>query len=625
MNPPAPLTLEDLLACGWQDAIRDADDYRDMELALTKGAREATDKDQSASAAALALLALACGMQLDLESMNVPFKPMVVLADGRRSGAPEDLGVDQIELLAGAAPLISEPLLRARLADLAWVLRKPRDVQLAITAIDAYRELPLTWDLWIPEGRSHWGRALSLTYSIGKASGTRLPEIEAQVLRALFAAGAQDGFFAVHLSELLLKYRLGREVAASVGDYLSQLGRQTLARGEFLAARGHLEAAAQWMKVAGDGERAAHAVVEVAESWVTEARARVEASRPSFMIAASFYEQAIKTLRTIPRAQRAALKVDERISELRNNLAEAGERSMEEFGSVRTQGIDISTIIANARDAVSGKPVLEALRGFASFYAGPSVSELRKQALQNMRQFPLQALFATQIMSTDGRVVAKVQGAGFGDTDQERNEQAIRHGMVRDFSMAINLVVQGQIVPAHDVLLQEHRLVLGDFITLTRNAPIVPSDRTELLGRALYAGYDRDYVSCIHLLAPQMEHLVRVHLKAAGAKTTFLGSDGIETENGLSTLVELPEASTVFGHDLLFEIRSIYCDPLGPNLRNQVAHGLLDEDASQSIFSVYAWWMALRLVFATFWNRHKRDSNNDADTHAPKHEPTSST
>ena len=151
---------------------------------------------------------------------------------------------------------------------------------------------------------------------------------------------------------------------------------------------------------------------------------------------------------------------------------------------------------------------------------------------------------------------------------------------------------------------QLHQLRVGE-------VPIVPKGRTGLFGKALFAGFDRDFITALHILIPQIEHLVRVHLKQAGAKTTNLDKDGIENENGMSALMELPEAERVFGKDLAFELKTLFCDAFGPNLRNELAHGLLDEDAFHSPYAIYAWWLGLRLIFNTWWNSIHQDSSKD--------------
>ncbi len=154
----------------------------------------------------------------------------------------------------------------------------------------------------------------------------------------------------------------------------------------------------------------------------------------------------------------------------------------------------------------------------------------------------------------------------------------------------------------------------SDFVAMASRSPIVPKNRERLFGKALFAGYEKDFVAALHLLVPQIEHMVRWHLKAAGIKTTNLDKDGIENENGLSALMELPEVTQIFGEDLSFELKALVCDAFGPNLRNELAHGLLDDEACHSAYAIYAWWLGLKLVFNTFWNaKRKADVEKGAD------------
>jgi hypothetical protein len=83
------------------------------------------------------------------------------------------------------------------------------------------------------------------------------------------------------------------------------------------------------------------------------------------------------------------------------------------------------------------------------------------------------------------------------------------------------------------------------------------------------------------------------------AKVTNLDRDGIENENGLSALMALPEAAKVFGDDLAFELEALFCDPL-------------DADACASMYSIYAWWLSLKLVLQAFWNARSNERGQDA-------------
>ena len=341
--------------------------------------------------------------------------------------------------------------------------------------------------------------------------------------------------------------------------------------------------------------------VAMAESWVREAIANSSSGQPSNLVAATFYEKAIQIYRTIPRAERVIHRVDDRVSELRAHLNEAGKLSLGEMGMVKTPGVDIGDLVENARNAVRGKAPLEALKSLANVFSGANAKDLRSKAIERLRSSPLQALFGASVMSQDGRVIAKRPGMSLGGTLTEDDEVAIRADMIRDYGILLSIVVQGDIWPALEVMLLEHRLREADFVTLAEQSPVVPPGRERLFGKALFSGYDRDFVSAIHLLVPQIEHMVRFHLKQAGATTTNLDGKGIENENGLATLMELPEADKIFGEDLAFEIRALFCDAFGPNLRNELAHGLLDDQACNSVSAIYAWWFGLRLVFNAYW------------------------
>lgn len=400
---------------------------------------------------------------------------------------------------------------------------------------------------------------------------------------------------------------MGRAQRADVARKLETLANEFGGEGDLYRAREYFSAAAEWHKAIPDEVKAAEMTVAVAEGWVKEAVARTATKSPSHMVAASFYENAIQTYRTIPKTERATHRVDERITELRAHLSDAGEKSLGEMGIIRTPGVDISEIVEHARKSVTGKSAQEALLAFANLHRGANAKELRSSALERMRQHPFQSLFAATVLSRDGRVIAKRPALGWGGQLTDSDEIAIRAEMIRDYGILVSILVRGDIWPALEVLLLEHRLREADFVEIAQHSPIVPKERAGLFGKALFAGYERDFVSALHILIPQIEHLVRVHLKLAGAKTTNLDKDGIQNENGMSTLMDLPEVEQVFGIDLAFELKSLFCDAFGPNLRNELAHGLLDQDGCHSPFAIYAWWLALRLTFNTWWNAAHRD------------------
>ena len=597
------VSRQDFEASGWKEAIAQAarEGYSARWQALSAAARSAIEQGQLEHGKVLWLLADACSMTLSPSSPNEPFKPFAVFHD-RRSVIPDDLPDADITFFAEIVDAVDDNWLKARLSDLLWLKDKPRNTAFALKAIDAYRCLPLDTDTWLHGGRECWPRAISLARMLKAGAGDRLQQMEASIVTAFNAAKRDDGFLRLWLADLLKSNGLGRAHRADVARKLEALAREFDSEGDLHRAREYFSASAEWCRAIPDEAKAAEMTVAVAEGWVKEAAARTKSESPSHMVAASFYENAIQTYRAVPRTERSKHRVDERIAELRAHLNDSGERALGEMGLIQTPGVDITQLIENARKSVTGKTAQLALLAFANLHRGTNTEELRNNALERMRQHPLQSLFAATVMSLDGRVIAKRPPMSLGAELTADDEIAIRAEMIRDYGILVSIVVQGDIWPALEVLLLEHRLREVDFIALARSSPIVPKDRAGLFGKALFAGYERDFVTALHLLIPQIEHMVRVHLKQAGAKTTNIDKDGIQNENGMSTLLELPESVQVFGKDLAFELKSLFCDAFGPNLRNELAHGLLDEDGCNTPFAIYAWWLGLRLTFNTWWN-----------------------
>ena len=200
-----------------------------------------------------------------------------------------------------------------------------------------------------------------------------------------------------------------------------------------------------------------------------------------------------------------------------------------------------------------------------------------------------------KMMTHDGRVGARTYGMS-AQASSERDEETVEAEAIHlHYEMNVRLAAEIILYGLH-ILTVEHKLGEQDFIRLARHSQVVPPDRELLFGKGLYQGFNQDFAAAIHLLAPQIEHIVRFQLKLREVTTTSIDPAGIETENGLSTLIEIPQAREIFGDDIAFEIKALFCSPYGANLRNNIAHGLLDDSHCYSSHSVYAWWLALKLA-----------------------------
>ena len=587
--------------CNLASILEDAGaELYSMSRALHRAADAANHAGIRARGAGLRLIAEACSFVIAPDKPREPFGPVSV-SNGRRTAVPWDFSDSEVGFLIAILDDVGHPALKGRLADVIWIRDRSRGVQYALTAIDSYRETGLEVETWFGGYENCWRRALGLARMIGKAAGERVSEMEAEIVAALKSSTTDDGFFAHILADVLQSNGLGTNEETSVAAKLESLAGEFGANGNFHSSQGFYSASSVWYRYSGNDDKTTDMTVAEAEAYVTLATDRLSSDRSAHGVAASFLENAVQVYRNIPRSQRSRHQVDQRVEELRLKISEYGARALDEMGTVASPGLDLTDHAERVRDTVRGKPVDQALVAFANLHQ-TKVEKLRTAAIDSLTKSPLVAHIPKVISSHDGRVIARTPGIR-GTTPSEEDEQEVWAQMVRvHYQTLTGLIAQASILPALQVIVEEPTLQTAHLIQLARRSPIVPIGRKALFGKALAFGFDYDFATALQLLTPQIENLVRTHLKQAGVSTSHLDQDGIETENGLSALIDLPEVPSIFGEDLAFEIKALFCDQMGPNLRNNVAHGLFEDQQTVSPDSVYAWWLGFKLVFNIFWN-----------------------
>lgn len=594
-EPAPPLTLEDLRACGYQEVLSKAtadDGYSTLDGLLSEAASAAKAAGRPVIARALAFLERICSMMLTPSEPAAPFQPMLFFSAGHRSFIPEDLTEHDIELIAGLVEEVENTMLRARLADLVWLKARKKGIAFAWVAIDAYRSVPIRAETWHMDGANCWHRALQLALLIGAGAQSRTGEIEKALIDAFWnSAGADDYEPLWYVRPLYANFR-AKDQAERIAAKFDQLAQTRLNAGRASEAESFYSAAEQWYGRAGMADKQADMLVGAASCWAAQG-----AASGSEAVRHHFYSKSIAAYREVPAQFRAQHKVDETVDQLRSKLAVAGQLLLAEMQTVRGPTIDLAEIAKVAVRHVQGKSPLDALMAFCELHPTPHKAQHVEAAQALVAEHSIANLFGTTSFSGDGRAIAKRDGDDAGDAARaaQIHSEAVKSSL---FTMA--MTTRGMINPALDAMQLECHYTQRDFYELAHGSPLVPRDRVDIVAKALYAGYCRDYVQAIHILLPQFEHMVREALKAAGAHTTTHDARGIDMEAGLSTLVERQQMEEEFGADLTFTITALMCDQEGPNLRNVVAHGLADSRHCEGDLGIYAWWLVLRLVVRGF-------------------------
>jgi hypothetical protein len=505
--------------------------------------------------------------------------------------------------------------LRARVCDVSWFYGNRADVTLLDRAIAAYTAVPLTVDDWYAEGQDAWERALELAARRGEDGYPQIQAMASALLGRLQSGEGADGYFGVQLSEMIRGRRLAAEDEA---NRLAMLCVRRAAEARESAIwrleRGWEQEATLWFRRLNLRDNASAAQARLAESFISEAADRRRGVGGNANTASHFVELGLKTLLEIPRTYRTAHSLDSRIADLRRVLAEDRQVLLECMVPMRGESIDLTEQIADARRRVDGRDKVAALGALGTLSPLTSFDAVMTHAKVAVQQFPLSNLFGKETYSDSGQKVFSRPGADLTHPPalDAESDEILWSAMVRDHGILTSLVVQGRILPALELIRLQHQFSAALLFDLCRHSPFIPSGHEWTWARGLLHGLDGDFVSAVCVLVPQIEHVVRVQLKQAGAHTLVTDERGVETEKGLSALLDDQKSIEVLGADLRFELKALFTASHGPNLRNVIAHGLASDAHLMGHSSIYAWWLAVWMAVLPWAAKQGFD---DGDAH----------
>lgn len=554
---------------------------------------------------ALKLAGNICSMMLVPESLNEPFQPEMQLADGRRTAIPDDFSKEDLAFIERSYPLIENHWLKARFSDLLWLCRQPRKIEHAKDAIQSYLALPLDPGSWYLGGQKCLERCIVIAKSIRDSEA--LSQVSMLLLDGFKKEYVEHPYLRLHIARVIEKHGFLDESTGMLADVLFKSAEDFALIHSYEEARNYLGLALRFFQKDRNKEGELLCLSMIAEYYVFEGNLKSETEGVGQMMANYFYEKALQSYRKVPKAYREELDIDASILSVQAKISESGKALIEEMKPIHSFSQNISDLIEDSRKYVQKKRSLEeALVYFASFPA-PKYQQQRANAEEILQNSFFSNLFSKTFYAHDGRVVARQEASGLNVSTLDQGDKLL-YQAIKSFNQYIQLAAEGQVIPALEQILLEFRVTKGFLQEMCYLSPAVPEGREYLMASALWCGFEYDFSGGIHLLTPQVENLVRVKLKKHGVITTTNSPEGIETENGLSSLLENPESIDILGEDLWFELKAVFGHPLGPNLRNEVAHGLLDDDRSASHGSIYAWWMILRVVVRSLYESQREAS-----------------
>ena len=586
-------TLQDALDSGALTIINasEGEDVYHLLSALDTLLAEKRGAGQAGQAHAVQLLMWCYSMRLDAGNKTEPFQPMHRMADGGTTAKSDHLTPDQVQLLASLYSEVKPAARRARLADMVGLNIRQRRVDHVIAAIDAYMATPLDRDNWFDGCEHYWHRALCLAMAFNAGVGNRCEMIERVLFDAFEkACEVSDGAEPLwYLRPLQAEHACTH--GGAIATRLQQLADGRQAKGALDAAKYVYQVAAYWFGRAKDPERAA--AMLHARAVVTERKAD---SFERGILRQSFYTDALRYYREVDGKYHQALEVRDAINRVQQKLEEAGRAAIGEMQTIKipVPDIKVTELVDDALAHVRGKSAVDALAAFMELDRWPSRVMYLKQAKEGTKVGIFASLVGSTYLAGDGRQVKQLAPL---TGDDKADAEAIELKATQNFVQTAQFAAQVALSPALSQIYMEHALSLADFQVIATDCPTVPLAHANAVAQGLYAGYQRDFVAALHILLPQFENIVRALLKSVGVTTTTTDRNGITMEVGLSALVKEPKLTEILGDDLVFGICALMCTQIGPNFRNDIAHGLATSADCHTPVGLYTWWFIFRLIF----------------------------
>ena len=534
------------------------------------------------------------------------FKALAYFGD-RRSPIPSDLSSQVIDLLLAVVVDIKDAELRARIADVLWVLKKG-GYQIPQLAVDAYIESAQSL-----EDLDHWTdsmlrieRALQIAKRLGKnnPSGKYTAVIQ-HIETTLSQINRIDPlFFSYYLMLLLFKNNEGDE-----NIYIAHCEKIALdaeSNRNWRKARFYWELKALWHQKAQNTELAYEANYKAANTFVHQSAEILEQQKPSYGLAAYELQSAIEALRKIQAPR-------EYINQLHNQMLEY-QRLDDDFVQTSIK-FDVTKYATLAIDSVRGKSLRGAILALVTLVPITRKQSLKDQILQQMNRSPLMFYLSSLQKDEQGRTTTKRSALS-----EDNEEEVIYAEMYRLAGYEQERLARALILPAVHQINLEHSLRIHDLIEFVTHNAFIPANYEEIFLKGLYYGFMGDFMLSTHLLIPQIENSIRFLLEKRGIPTSYLNADEIQDVYDLNRLLNVvPEVKEMFSEDLFFDLRGLLVNRSGTNLRNNVAHGKLSAPAFSHLRGVYFWWLVLYLCCYPLIHEQKQtDTPNNGETNAPE-------
>lgn len=146
----------------------------------------------------------------------------------------------------------------------------------------------------------------------------------------------------------------------------------------------------------------------------------------------------------------------------------------------------------------------------------------------------------------------------------------------------------------------EFKFLKEDLDFLVKENAIVQEERKNIIQDGLFLALKGDYYKAVHILVPQFENILRNLAEQLGEAIDTIDQNGITKYRSLASILKSEKVNECLDENLIFLLRGLLVDPFGPNIRNEIAHGIVTEERSYS--GPYIYFIGFFIKFLSYYS-----------------------
>lgn len=196
----------------------------------------------------------------------------------------------------------------------------------------------------------------------------------------------------------------------------------------------------------------------------------------------------------------------------------------------------------------------------------PSVKAEKAELINMSKQSPLYYLISKSLIDKKGRKIATIPPLN-QDIDSHlvlKVSNSIRIGTIF-LHFTFEEGIKREIFTIHEIL------------KFLNKSCLIEKDRFFIIEKSLASYFSFDYLTFIHLIIPQFEEAIRNLVEINGGTVMVYKNEAFNLKT-FDHLLNDQIVLDVFGEDLSLYFKVLFTDKRGWNLRNDVAHGMVESN-----------------------------------------------